>query len=99
MAGATHDGQVAITTQELQAMAGKSWVAAHAWPAIRKFIVTKPLGAIGGAVILLMVLTAIFADVLAPYDPYEISQRLQFKPPSLRTGWVPTNLVEICSHA
>ena len=52
MAGATHDGQLAITTQELQAMAGKSWVAAYAWPAIRKFIVTKPLGAIGGAVIL-----------------------------------------------
>ena len=52
MAGATHDGQLAITTQELQAMAGKSWVAAHAWPAIRKFIVTKPLGAIGGAVVI-----------------------------------------------
>ena len=69
-----------------------------AWPAIRKFIVTKPLGAIGGAVILLMVLTAIFADVLAPYDPYEISQRLQFKPPSQRTGWGPTNLAETCSH-
>ena len=28
MAGATHDGQLAITTQELQAMAGKSWAAA-----------------------------------------------------------------------
>jgi peptide/nickel transport system permease protein len=82
MAGGTHDGQVAITTQDLQAMAGKSWTATHAWPAVRKFIVTKPLGAIGGAVIFLMVLTAIFADVLAPHDPYEISQLLQFKPPS-----------------
>jgi peptide/nickel transport system permease protein len=90
MAGATHDGQLAITTQEMQAMAGKSWVAAHAWPAIRKFIVTKPLGAIGGAVIFLMVLTAVFADVLAPYDPYEISQLLQFKPPSLQ-HWLGTD--------
>ena len=34
-------------------------------------------------IILLMVITAIFADIIAPYDPYEISQRLQFNSPSL----------------
>jgi len=31
----------------------------------------------------LMVLAAVFADVIAPYDPYEISQALQFKAPTL----------------
>ena len=56
----------------------KSWASTYAWPAIRKFIVTKPLGAAGGAVILLMVLTAVLAEVIAPYDPYEINQQLQF---------------------
>src|SRR6266540_6669126 len=80
------------------AAVGKSWAGAYAWPAIRKFIVTKPLGAVGGSVIFLMVLTAIFADVLAPYDPYEISQLLQFNPQACRTAWVQTNLAETCSH-
>jgi peptide/nickel transport system permease protein len=53
------------------------------WAAIRKFIMTKPLGAAGGAVILIMVLAAIFADVIAPYDVFEINQRLQFGAPNL----------------
>ena len=29
----------------------------------------KPLGAIGGAIVLLMIILAIFAPLLAPYDP------------------------------
>jgi peptide/nickel transport system permease protein len=91
MAGATHDGQLAITTRQLKDVAlHKSWAGTYAWPAIRKFIVTKPLGTIGGAIILLMVITALFADVIAPYDPYEINQRLQFKAPSLQ-HWLGTD--------
>jgi peptide/nickel transport system permease protein len=53
------------------------------WPAIGKFIATKPLGAAGGAIIILMILAAIFADVIAPYDPVAIDRHLQFSPPSL----------------
>lgn len=53
------------------------------WAAIRKFIMTKPLGAAGGAIIVIMVLAAIFADVIAPYDVFEINQRLQFGAPNL----------------
>jgi peptide/nickel transport system permease protein len=91
MSSATRDGEIPITTQQLEAgLVGKNWAVTHAWPAIRKFIATKPLGAIGGTVILLMVLTAIFADVLAPYDPYTITQRLQFKPPSVQ-HWLGTD--------
>lgn len=91
MASVTQEGQIAITTQQLKAIAvDKGWARTYAWPAIRKFILTKPLGAAGGAVILLMVLTAIFADVLAPYDPFDIQQRLQFKPPSL-AHWLGTD--------
>jgi peptide/nickel transport system permease protein len=62
---------------------GKSWARTQAWPAIRWFILTKPLGAAGGAIILLMALTAIFADVLTPYDPHAINQRMQFTAPSV----------------
>jgi peptide/nickel transport system permease protein len=68
----------------------KSWASTYAWPAIWKFIVTKPLGAAGGVIILLMVLTAVFAEVIAPYNPYEINQTLQFKPPSLE-HWLGTD--------
>jgi peptide/nickel transport system permease protein len=60
------------------------------WAAIRKFIITKPLGAIGGFVILLLLFTAVFAPWLAPYDVYELDVTLQFGPPSL-THWFGTD--------
>jgi peptide/nickel transport system permease protein len=91
MANVIHEGQIAISTRHLKDVAlGKSWASAYAWPAIRKFIVTKPLGTIGGVIILLMALTALFADALAPYNPYEINQLLQFKAPSLQ-HWLGTD--------
>ena len=91
MATVMHQGQIAVTTRQLQDVAlGKSWAGTYAWPAIRKFIITKPLGTIGGAIILLMALTALFADALAPYNPYEINQLLQFKPPSVQ-HWLGTD--------
>jgi peptide/nickel transport system permease protein len=53
------------------------------WKAIGKFIMTKPLGAMGGVIILVMIFAAAFAPQIAPYDPYELNQSLQFGPPSL----------------
>ena len=47
------------------------------WAATWKFIRTKPLGAAGAAIILAMTFAAIFADFLAPYDAYELNQRLR----------------------
>jgi peptide/nickel transport system permease protein len=91
MAGSIQEGQTAMATRRLQSMAThKSWASTSAWPAIWKFVVTKPLGAAGGVIILLMVLTAVFAEVIAPYNPYEINQALQFKPPSLE-HWLGTD--------
>jgi len=60
------------------------------WAATWKFVRTKPLGAAGAAVILAMTFTAIFADFLAPYDAYELNQRLQFRAPTL-THWLGTD--------
>jgi peptide/nickel transport system permease protein len=79
MTQVTQEGQLSL----LKAMAGKGWVGTYAWPAVRKFIVTKPLGAVGGGIVLVMIFVAIFAEGIAPYDPYEINQRLQFKAPSV----------------
>ena len=53
------------------------------WGALAPFVRPQPLGTVGAAVIVLMVLAAVFADVIAPYDAYEINQSLQFHPPSL----------------
>lgn len=40
-----------------------------AWTALARFTRKKPLGAAGGALMLLMVLTALFAEALATHDP------------------------------
>ncbi|HXJ84004.1 MAG TPA: ABC transporter permease [Candidatus Methylomirabilis sp.] len=48
------------------------------WAAIRR----KPLGAASATLIGLLVLTAIFADVLAPYDPLAAQPEIRLAPPS-----------------
>jgi peptide/nickel transport system permease protein len=46
------------------------------------FLKRKPLGAASAALILLLVLTAIFADVLSPYDPLAAYPERRLAPPS-----------------
>src|SRR6266852_1300827 len=48
------------------------------WTVIKR----KPLGMASAALILLLVLTAIFADVLAPYDPLAAQPEVRLAPPS-----------------
>jgi peptide/nickel transport system permease protein len=48
------------------------------WNTIRR----KPLGAASAALIVLLVLTAIFADVIAPYDPLAAQPEVRLAPPS-----------------
>ena len=48
------------------------------WAVIRR----KPLGAASAALIALIVLTATFADVLAPYDPLAAQPEIRLSPPS-----------------
>jgi peptide/nickel transport system permease protein len=50
---------------------------------IAKFIRTKPVGAVGGGIILAMLVVAAVADTLAPYDPYGADYSLQFARPSV----------------
>ncbi len=37
---------------------------------LKKFAASKPLGAVGGSIVALIVLAAVFAPLVAPYDPY-----------------------------
>jgi peptide/nickel transport system permease protein len=46
-----------------------------------RFLRYKPLGALGGAIILAMIMVALFAPLLAPYDPYELRVTHMFTPP------------------
>ena len=48
------------------------------WATIRR----KPLGAVSAAVIVTLVLTAVFADVLAPFDPVETRPEIRLQAPS-----------------
>ncbi len=47
-----------------------------------KFARTKPLGAAGALIIVLMMVVAALSEVLAPYDPYRADYALQFARPS-----------------
>jgi peptide/nickel transport system permease protein len=48
------------------------------WTTIRR----KPLGAVSAAVIVALVLTAVFANVLAPFDPVETRPEIRLQAPS-----------------
>ncbi|MFY7959038.1 MAG: ABC transporter permease [Elsteraceae bacterium] len=50
---------------------------------ILQFIILQPTGALGLGVILVMVFAAIFADVVAPYDPVAVDFGAMLGPPSL----------------
>ena len=50
--------------------------------AVVKFARTKPLGAAGGAIIVLMLVVAASAELLAPYDAYRADYGAQFARPS-----------------
>jgi peptide/nickel transport system permease protein len=52
------------------------------WQALRRLTRRKPLGIASAALIVLIVLTAILADVLAPYDPLEAQPEIRLAPPS-----------------
>jgi peptide/nickel transport system permease protein len=48
------------------------------WASMRR----KPLGLVSAALLVALVLTAVFADVLAPYDPLETHPEIRLQPPS-----------------
>ncbi|HEY4908092.1 MAG TPA: ABC transporter permease [Methylomirabilota bacterium] len=66
--GRTFDEHVAVEVRRGRAL----------WTVIKR----KPLGMASAALILLLVLTAIFADVLAPYDPLAAQPEIRLAAPS-----------------
>ncbi len=66
------EGKVEVISPE------KSW-ASIAWASTKKY----PLGAVGMAVVVLMIVLAVFADVLSPYDPEANAFEYMLTPPNL----------------
>ena len=60
------------------------------WAGIRDFIRQRPLGAVGAAVVAIMVVVAIFAGVLAPYDPVAVDFAGMLSKPSAQ-HWLGTD--------
>jgi peptide/nickel transport system permease protein len=54
------------------------------WSRIVFFTRRYPLGAVGAAIVLMFVLTAIFADFIAPVDPTSTNSKFSLAPPSSR---------------
>lgn len=50
---------------------------------IGRFVRQRPLGAVGAALIALLVLAAVFAPLLAPYDPLDTDFLAMLQPPSV----------------
>jgi peptide/nickel transport system permease protein len=67
---------------EAPAHAAESTVVISRWRALWLVGRRKPLGLASAAVILVLVLTAIFADLLAPYDPLEAQPEVRLASPS-----------------
>jgi peptide/nickel transport system permease protein len=57
------------------------------WSRIRFFARRYPLGAVGALIVTLFILTAVFADVIAPVDPTATNSKFSLAPPSA-TFWL-----------
>ncbi|HTP96124.1 MAG TPA: ABC transporter permease [Burkholderiales bacterium] len=62
---------------DLESAARKS-----AWHVLGRFCRRQPLGAIGGAVIIALLVTAFGADLIAPYDPLQVDFAAMLSAPS-----------------
>jgi peptide/nickel transport system permease protein len=63
----------------------------HRWAsAVIAFCRRRPLGAIGAAIVLLMLVVAVFATALAPYDPLAVDFGAMLAPPSAQ-HWLGTD--------
>ena len=76
---ATQSAEVTLAHAQATArLAPKLTIREEVW----KFVLTKPLGAAGAAIILAMMFVAFFARAMAPYDPYVGDYGQQFARPS-----------------
>jgi peptide/nickel transport system permease protein len=76
------DPTVAQTGLEITIAAPRRGARAGMWTTLLRFCRKKPLGAAGGVLMLVMVVTAIFADPLSTHDPIATDAANTLAPPS-----------------
>src|SRR5918992_356636 len=58
--------------------------------AVRRFAQRRPLGAVGAAIVMLMALAALLAEIIAPFDPLQNNYGAMFHAPGA-THWLGTD--------
>jgi peptide/nickel transport system permease protein len=74
-----------VAAEASERSTGAAW-----WAAIRDFARRRTLGAVGAAVVVLMLILAVFAGVLAPYDPVAVDFGAMLAAPSA-AHWLGTD--------
>ena len=72
---------------------GRVWTSfrgGRQWQAVLRFAQKRPLGAVGAAIIILMALAALLAEIVAPFDPLQNNYGAMFHPPGA-THWLGTD--------
>jgi peptide/nickel transport system permease protein len=69
---------------------GRAFALARALVAVGRFCRRKPLGALGGLIVVAMLLMAVFAERIAPYDYDQSIRGARMKPPSA-AHWLGTD--------
>jgi ABC-type dipeptide/oligopeptide/nickel transport system permease subunit len=72
----------ALAPEALRGLEGAVVPARRQAPTLVRFARSSPLGAVCGAILVVMILLAVLADVIAPYDPLEASYGQTRQPPS-----------------
>lgn len=81
----------ALPRQPAVAARQTAWAHGFSSNAVVRFIRKQPLGAAGAVVLMLVVLSAIFADFIAPYDPIVQDVQYRLRPPDA-SFWFGTDI-------
>ena len=82
-------GEGAILTPTADTLRQRRTMRQH----VANFFKTKPLGAFGAVVAVILVLVAVFADQLETIDPYKTNADYKFAPPGTAQRWLGGDIV------
>ena len=82
------------TIQHILNLRGARWQYQRAW--LRRFVVYKPLGAVGAGVVFLMLFLSIFGSFVTPYNPIDMDFTARLESPNLKPPLGTDLLGETC---